>query len=735
MTSLSLARHDREIGEVVAVTSVRVVIEIHDDLTSPIHSYPGGQSTIAQIGAYLCFPIGAGEAVVGVIVGAFQHEGYEPDPHGGMTLQLAKPRRTLQANLLGTLGSDSRFRHGVAVYPTLGSPALVPGDSDLSAILDASKRIRPPQAIALELGTSPIYETVHVSASLDDLFSRPLALVGNTGSGKSWSVASAIQRCLGKLEPSEDYHPRFIVLDVNGEYGRAFSVPDHKREANQVFADGLPYGIPLWAFNLQELIRYFDASAATQVPVLDRVVTFAREDAYDDRPNIASGTDSRATRRQLRRLEKAQGLLRALVGYAHTEDGTYVGKNARDALLDLNDVMAEDGTVAPLCSDIDDNAMLLVRRDLSQLQPLGALNDNYACYARLTPSLQDAIDSLTEHLDPLLLKAASTVAATSSLPILTADVPYPYDPLRLDHTDLFDLASSGLRSEERMREYVATLRLRIRRKLQDRRWAVFRGGQLDLLNDVVAPLVGGRTPSAQANPVTVVDCSMLAHDVLPFFCAVLARVLLDVREHADPEERILAPWVLVLEEAHNYLRPRRESEDAGLTLSREAFERIAKEGRKFGLSLIIASQRPADVSETVLSQCANFVVHRIQNPDDIAYFKRILPGGSRDMLDQVSILTPGEALLLGSAVNVPCRVRVWEPNPAPRSETPQPSQGWRTEIAEKFKVGTAISNWTHDTEQPLRTSGPLVVCDDAEPTDITESGPQTGVQDDPFGDQ
>jgi hypothetical protein len=701
MTSLSPARHDREIGEVVAVTSIRVVVEIHEDLSSPIHSYPGGQSTIAQIGAYLSFPIGAGEAVVGVIVGAFQHEGYEPDPHGGMTLQLAKPRRTLQANLLGTLGSDNRFRHGVAVYPTLGSPALVPGAQELDSILDASRRSA--AAVPLELGTSPIYETARVKASLDDLFSRPLALVGNTGSGKSWSVASSVQRCLSALQPPQDYRPRFIILDVNGEYGRAFSVPEYRSKANQVLVGGSPYGIPLWAFNLQELIRFFDASAATQVPVLDRVVTFAREDAYDDRSNIQSGADTRSSRRLLRRLEKAQGLLCALVRCAHNEDGTYVGRNARDAFLDLKDVLAQEGTVAPLCDTIDGKAMLLVRDDMSQLQPLGALNNNDQ-YARLTPSLQDTIDLLNQHLDPLLVDARSTTIATASLPILTADVPCPYAPLRLDHTDLFDIASSGVRSEERMREYIATLRLRIRRKLQDRRWAVFRDGQSDLLNDLVAPLVGDGTASAEADAVTVVDCSMLAHDVLPFFCAVLARLLLDVREHAEPEERILSPWVLVLEEAHNYLRPRREGEDTGLTLSREAFERIAKEGRKFGLSLIIASQRPSDVSETVLSQCANFIVHRIQNPDDIEYFKRILPGGSREMLDQVSILTPGEALLLGSAVNVPCRVRVWEPNPAPRSETPQPSQGWRRENAERFKVETAISNWTHESEQPTETS-------------------------------
>jgi DNA helicase HerA-like ATPase len=90
--------------------------------------------------------------------------------------------------------------------------------------------------------------------------------------------------------------------------------------------------------------------------------------------------------------------------------------------------------------------------------------------------------------------------------------------------------------------------------------------------------------------------------------------------------------VLVLEEAHNYARPTRADEVKGQTLSRLAFERIAKEGRKFGLSLIIASQRPSEISQTIISQCVNFISHRLQNPDDIDHFRRIIPMQARRLL-------------------------------------------------------------------------------------------------------
>jgi DNA helicase HerA-like ATPase len=196
--------------------------------------------------------------------------------------------------------------------------------------------------------------------------------------------------------------------------------------------------------------------------------------------------------------------------------------------------------------------------------------------------------------------------------------------------------------------------------------------------------------------VVIIDCSLLAHDVLPLFCAVVGRLILELRAHSIPSNRTDQPYVLVLEEAHNYLKPRREDELPGTTAAREAFERIAKEGRKFGLSLIIASQRPSDVSATVLSQCANFLVHRIQNPEDLDYFKKILPTGSRDLLDQLPILAPGDAILLGSATNVPARVTVRLPHPAPQSETPKPWKAWQSS-SPPFDVATSAAQWIQET--------------------------------------
>jgi DNA helicase HerA-like ATPase len=192
--------------------------------------------------------------------------------------------------------------------------------------------------------------------------------------------------------------------------------------------------------------------------------------------------------------------------------------------------------------------------------------------------------------------------------------------------------------------------------------------------------------------VSIIDLSMLSHEVLPYACTVIGRVLLEARENLPAARRYKHPWVFVLEEAHNYARPARADEERGQTLSRLSFERIAKEGRKFGFSLIVASQRPSEISQTIISQCANFISHRLQNPDDIDHFRHIIPMQARRLLDQVTILASGEAIVFGSAFHVPTRVQFDRPNPEPYSQTAAPYHEWTKEKA-PFPLEEVIHAW------------------------------------------
>lgn len=468
-----------------------------------------------------------------------------------------------------------------------------------------------------------------------------------------------------------------MILDINGEYAEAFGkTRSADRELNQVYIDATPFYLPLWMFNLSELEQFFEASDRSQRPVLERVITTLRESALDEGP-------AKLTRRFVATIDLCLENLDNLATQLSKPTDAYAGQKALNLLSHIAAAQAEitaaPPTGVPLAPGIE-----------TILATAGLKIAEHNIPPPAVTTTRSFIDTLRAGLGQL---RAATILKTN-LRQITADSPVQFNTRELLRDEAFQTVIARFRGQERIQEYLATLRLRIHRQLADKRWGVFTAESKGQFYEVFRRILGG-----SVGRVVVIDCSMLAHDVLPFFCAVLGRLLLELRQRAKPSLRMVQPFVLVLEEAHNYLKPRRDDESYGVRLSREAFERIAKEGRKFGLSLIIASQRPSDVSATVLSQCANFLVHRIQNPEDIDYFKKILPTGSRDLLDQLPILSPGDGLLLGSAVNVPVRVKIHKPNPTPASDTPRPWNAWKAGQP-IFDVTEVTKAWVEDTDTP-----------------------------------
>ena len=680
-------RNEREIGRVTSISNYRVTVLLDLDVRSQVRAYPHHITLVTQIGGYLLFPVAPGESAVGIVVGASEDEAIEPDIDRGMTLQLARAKRTLRINLLGQLLEHEPFVPGVSIYPALETPALLPTEKELKCILeylpDENEKDRD---APLNLGVSPIYARQPVTASFNDLLARPLGIIGNTGSGKSYSVASIIQEAMTTKE-SAAKQAKLIILDINGEYSSAFPAASESKEMtffelNCAYIDKQPFYLPLWTFNLTELVSFFEASQASQVPVLERVIQAVREDALDAEPG-------RGLRRIIRLADTCTEYLDTLSGYASNPTATYGGQKANQILEHIR------STIETIAEETDTNIRVpeCFPECETKITQIGAISDH-----NIPPEAVSKICAFVDEYKDTLEQICYEATSVGGLQPITADSPVPFDCRELLQDEFFYNTTSRFRGQERIQEFISTMRLRIHRQLMDKRWTVF----TKTVGSSLADILGRMTGENEKN-VVVLDCSMLAHDVLPFFCAIFGRILLELREHSKPDERTIQPYVLVLEEAHNYLKPRREEESFGLRLAREAFERIAKEGRKFGLSLVIASQRPSDVSATVLSQCANFLVHRIQNPEDIDYFKKILPTGSRDLLDQLPILAPGDGLVLGSAMNVPARVKIRKPNPTPSSETPRPWEAWQQGKA-KFDVVAAARVWAPQTDDGLPAS-------------------------------
>jgi hypothetical protein len=200
--------------------------------------------------------------------------------------------------------------------------------------------------------------------------------------------------------------------------------------------------------------------------------------------------------------------------------------------------------------------------------------------------------------------------------------------------------------------------------------------------------------------IVILDLSLLASEVLENVTALIGRLILEflqrLGESGGLNSRGSLPIILVLEEAQNYIRQSNYGQEE--SISRLVFERIAREGRKYGLGLVISSQRPSELSKTVLSQCNSFIIHRLQNPEDLKYFKEIVPGIYGPMLDQVPALAPQTALILGECVAAPALVHIREAQPMPQSHDPSFYEYWVTETPSQVDVENICKLWERDNK-------------------------------------
>lgn len=202
-------------------------------------------------------------------------------------------------------------------------------------------------------------------------------------------------------------------------------------------------------------------------------------------------------------------------------------------------------------------------------------------------------------------------------------------------------------------------------RLQEYKWLVF--------------LVKNLLDFGNEKGLKIIDFSEVPSDILPVISGLIARLIFSVQQWMETEKR--HPVALFCDEAHLYIpaQTKNSMEERGLA----SFERIAKEGRKYGISLVVISQRPSDVSKTVLSQCGNFIAMRLTNPDDQNVIKRLFPDNLGDFSEMLPILDIGESLIVGDASLLPSRVKIDPPKIKPDSSTVEFWDEWSKDITEK----------------------------------------------------
>ena len=554
-------------------------------------------------------------------------------------VDLPYPLRKMSLNPLGVLAYESkdakgndvyRFRRGVESYPTVGDAVLLPTQNQLRAIVESGDNRH------VLIGSSPLAANAEVKIDPDRLFGRHLAVLGNTGSGKSCSVAGLIRWSMDearKARDDADPNARFIVLDPNGEYANTFRDMSKVR----VFAVEPSAGveqlqIPLWFWNSAEWGAFTQASAKTQRPTLVQALRSVRDGVFG-----ATVTPSHEMRRYLRTLVSAVQVER---GSGNPWKGAGQAKGFRDRLIRWKDGLADSATF----SQSESASIAGLNQHFTQL--LGAHQGEWPAIFTLAE-----VNALLGELS--LVHSAFGGTDTDILPI-DADVPRPFTGDQL------------LRSVEAtaellgVSEYVETMQMRIRTLLSDSRMKIVSGTAQGLtLDDWLRNYIGDN--QASKGSVTVIDLSLVPAEVVHIITAVIARMTLEaLQRYRKLHHGKTLPSVLVMEEAHTFIK--RYHDDAenqnSAAICCQVFEKIAREGRKFGLGLVLSSQRPSELSPTVLSQCNSYLLHRISNDRDQELVHKLVPDNLRGLLRDLPSLPSRHAILLGWASELPVLVQM-----------------------------------------------------------------------------
>ncbi len=698
------------IGTVESVSPSEIEVTLEPNAPQATALNTGVPTGFPRINGYVLIPNQMG-AIVGLVVWLGVERSQFPKRMGlkkdfGL-VDLPFPLRKLSLTPLGTLIAtkacerDSRnvyhLERGISAFPSVGDAVQLPTAAQLRCIIEASRE----EDRRVKIGTSPLTANAEVTIDPDKLFGRHLAVLGNTGSGKSCSVAGLIRwslACAKAARPDQTRpNARFIILDPNGEYTSAFA--DHDKLRTFQIAPGAagvqPLLVPAWMWNSHEWCAYGHAAPGVQRPILLQGLRDMR----------AGATLREPIQMQVRRLLRGyQILLEARIAAGpHGYTGTREASNTGRQLSNMADDVQRRAEELPIGDS--------VRSELEQLSSEVAALANARHWDRDRTRRDRGFNDFSE--TDIRQAVSQIVHVLSFLPDTVADspisedAPYPFDVKALpDHLE--QIASDSPVGQAV--QFIATLSMRIRMMLADRRLGpvVNPEQQSVTFEHWLEEYVG--KDKAEDGELAIIDLSLVPSDVLHIVIAVVGRIVFEaVQRYRRITDKEL-PTILVLEEAHTFVKRGDDEESDTPTPSqmcRQTFERIAREGRKFGLGLVLSSQRPSELSPTVLAQCNTFLLHRIVNDRDQELVGRLVPDNLGGLLKELPSLPSRQAVLLGWAAPVPTLVDITElpEQQRPRSSDPKFWAVWTGKEERPINWQEIADDWTGMVRRP-GSSGP-----------------------------
>ncbi|WP_339660311.1 ATP-binding protein [uncultured Polaribacter sp.] len=500
------------------------------------------------------------------------------------------------------------FKQGSSILPSPTEEVFIISENVMSKIFSKDSNY------SFKFGELIQNRDINLHINGNKFFSKHIAVVGSTGSGKSCTVAKILQDVVGinkktNLNNGSQKNAHVIIFDIHSEYKSAFEI-DSKENFNLNALDVDKLKLPYWLMNSEELESLFiesnEQNSHNQVSQFKKAVTLNKEKHNPTLKKVNYDTPVYFS-------------IEEVYNYISNMNNEVINKIDGE---DQKPKLLDDTLITDINTYFDKKLDFVTTSTAKATKASnGAFNGEFNRFlSRLETKIND------KRLDFLLQpnKADGTLYKTDDF-------------------------------EEILKQFL---------------------GYLDKSN------------------ITIIDLSGVPFEILSITVSLISRLVFDFAFHYSKlkhstKELNNIPFLIVCEEAHNYIP---KSGGAEYKASKKSIERIAKEGRKYGLSLMVVSQRPSEVSDTIFSQCNNFVALRLTNISDQNYIKGLLPNNANSITDILPTLSAGECLIVGDATPMPAIVQMEMPDPEPKSESIKFHNQWENKWQE-VTFSEVIARW------------------------------------------
>lgn len=532
----------------------------------------------------------------------------------------------LDINLIGEI-KDNKFVFGSITKPSFKDPCRIINKDELDIVYQNDVNSN-----SISMGTSTVYKDYRISLDVNSFFSNHFAILGNSGSGKSYSTSNIIQKIFYEAKDSIPFRTNIFLFDAYGEYQPAFNdIGRNNPNINyKVITTDLMsteykhLSLPFWLLGTDDIALLLNANDENQIPIIEKALKLVSYFTQEEEAVIEQKNDI---------------IARSIL------DIIFSGKSPSEIRNKLTSVLTKFKT--------DD-----INLEVSLTKGGWSRTIRQCLYVEESGKFAD-IELVINYLEGFTQKEFQL-----SMPDGTFAYGLKEFALALD----FALISEGVLTSEKVFDYANVLKIRLNTLMNSDYSKYFDYPNYVTKEGYIRDLLtagNGRKAQIINFNINYVD-DRFAKNLVKIYSKLLFDYV------AKLKNRGALAFHILLEEAHRYVQ-----EDIDVKLfGYNIFERIAKEGRKYGILLGLISQRPSELSETAISQCTNFLVFKMFHPNDLAFVTSILPNVSKELISKLKTFHSGMCIIYGSAFKMPVVVNVDEPTPPPLSQNVDIMKVW-----------------------------------------------------------